>query len=249
MIAWVYEAAVAGVVTGRSLHGRLFQTLSERAPTLAGRIHRRDKLRPFTWAVLPSPGPGRALLRLSVMGPLEAELAGGPLWSAGTTIDLDGRPVTIERALGPGEHEWAGATTFAALSAGAAAAAGPVVVEFATPTAFRAGDADSRTPDPRLIVQSWRQTWREFADAAEPAPMSEDEVGRVSFLSGQVRTVSDDASALATGFMGMVSLAPDAGMSPAGAAGLHALAAFAFYCGTGKKRAMGMGLTRAAAGK
>ena len=127
---------------------------------------------------------------------------------------------------------------------------------FATPTAFKSGDADLPLPIPRLCFQSWLSSWDEHA----ASPFFPDKPERKQFLEEVVEgQVSVDVSQLRMGdqgfyfdghrtrergFTGVCRFS----VKPSKAAPQHrhilgTLARYSFYAGTGRKTTMGMGVT------
>lgn len=130
-------------------------------------------------------------------------------------------------------------------------------IRFATPTAFRAGDADVPLPLPRLCFQSWLNSWDEYAsrpfftDRVERRRFLEEVVeGSVSVKFSQIRMTSpefyfDGHRTREQGFTGscQFSVKP-AKTLPHHRQILGALARYSFYAGTGRKTTMGMGVTQ-----
>jgi CRISPR-associated endoribonuclease Cas6 len=127
---------------------------------------------------------------------------------------------------------------------------------FATPAAFKSGDADLPLPIPRLCFQSWLNSWEEHA----PCPFFFDKGERKRFLEEVVEgQVSVDFSHLRSaeqgfyfdghrirerGFTGVCrfSVKP-AKTIPQHRHILSTLARYSLYAGTGRKTTMGMGVT------
>jgi CRISPR-associated endoribonuclease Cas6 len=151
---------------------------------------------------------------------------------------------------------WAGFAAFQSMLAQGAETETSWRMCFATPTAFKSGDADLPLPIPRLCFQSWLNSWDEHA----PSPFFTDRVERKRFLEEVVEgQVSVDFSHLRTaergfyfdghrtrerGVMGVCRFT----VKPAKTAPQHrqllgALARYSFYAGTGRKTTMGMGVT------
>ncbi|MGH8071401.1 MAG: CRISPR system precrRNA processing endoribonuclease RAMP protein Cas6 [Candidatus Entotheonellia bacterium] len=127
---------------------------------------------------------------------------------------------------------------------------------FATPTAFKSGDADLPLPIPRLCFQSWLNSWDEHA----PSPFFPDKAERKRFLEEVVEgQVSVDFSQLRTeeqgfyfdghrtrerGFTGVCRFTvKPAKIAPQPRQILGTLVRYSFYAGTGRKTTMGMGVT------
>jgi hypothetical protein len=254
MRAWVIHLS-GGPLTGRALHGWLFERLAARDRVLADRLHRPDRPRPFSWAVLDPPTaagwPGAVAVRLAVFGAELEALATRPgadlLPEVGRVVTVYGRRRDVLRVIGPDEpHPWTGRADYADLAAGPAQRC--VEVELATPTAFRIGDDDLAQPVPVRMVSSWARAWSAFSEAALPG-------GAVGELRGSLlleraetqrspRRERPAGLTGLTGFTGRVRLALPPWASDSAGVALSALSRLAFFCGTGRKTAMGHGLTR-----
>jgi CRISPR-associated endoribonuclease Cas6 len=173
-------------------------------------------------------------------------------------LRLGHAPLVVSRvAVTPESGEpWAGFARFDDLLAQASEDEAVWHLRFASPTAFRAGDADLPLPIPRLCFQSWLNSWDEHA----PCPFFTDRVERRRFLEevveggvsvrfSQIRTAAqafyfDGHRTRELGFLGSCRFAikPDR-IAPQHRKLLGALARYSFYAGTGRKTTMGMGLT------
>jgi CRISPR-associated endoribonuclease Cas6 len=239
MFAAVAELS-GGPVCGRMLHGWLFDVVAAGDPGLADRLHAPDRPRPFAWAILPGSDADAPAVRLSVWDEALADVLGRAFpAAAGDTVRIGGRDRSVRRVFGPDDpHPWCGRTTWDALRRHADDVAA-LTVEFASATVFRAGDRDLAEPLPRLIVGSWRRSWRA---AGGPDPPDDDTAGPV-LAEAAVRPALGGPDGRLAGFVGVVTLSA-AGLPEPSRRTLSALSAFAFYCGTGRKTAMAMGLTR-----
>jgi CRISPR-associated endoribonuclease Cas6 len=151
---------------------------------------------------------------------------------------------------------WAGFASFESMLAEGSEMETSWRMCFATPTAFKSGDADLPLPIPRLCFQSWLNSWDEHA----PCPFFPDKAERKRFLEEVVEgQVSVDFSQLRSdeqrfyfdghctrerGFTGVCRFT----VKPAKTAPQHrhilgTLARYSFYAGTGRKTTMGMGVT------
>ncbi len=122
-----------------------------------------------------------------------------------------------------------------------------LTVTFETPTVFRSQKRDVLWPEARLLWQSWARAWAAFAPSVCRLP-DEAQILDWATQTGvtghklQTRTVPLTGSGQA-GFTGFCAY--DLSALPLEARRtLNTLAAFAFYAGTGRKTAMGMGQTR-----
>jgi CRISPR-associated endoribonuclease Cas6 len=151
---------------------------------------------------------------------------------------------------------WAGYAAFETLLAQSSETETSWRMSFATPAAFKSGDADLPLPMPRLCFQSWLNSWDEhapcpfFSDKGERKRFLEEVVeGQVSVDFSQLRMADqgfyfDGHRTRERGFTGVCRFA----VKPAKTAPQHrhilgTLARYSFYAGTGRKTTMGMGVT------
>lgn len=211
-------------------------------------------------------------VRLTAWGP-PAEVLDGAAWLApGTTRTTAEGPFTVaDRTGDPARSRWCGSTDWGELLASTVAAqcpertaaeadpdetGGMLSVMFHTPTAVRGAVGAAPSFEGALLVRSWLSAW-----AAAGGPEWEPDVAAA--LQSQVRIVQDEtapATALLRpgnprggaerGRVGRVVLDIDGGEAAGPGSGegalravLRSLAQAAFWLGTGRKTAMGMGLT------
>jgi CRISPR-associated endoribonuclease Cas6 len=174
------------------------------------------------------------------------------------TLRLGQLPLVISKvAVTPESGEpWAGFSRFEDLLAQASADEMTWHLRFATPTTFRAAEADLPLPIPRLCFQSWLNSWDEHA----PCPFFTDQVERRRFLEEVVEgSVSvkfsqihmaaqefyfDGHRTSEQGFTGSCRFCVKPGKTaPHHRKILSALTRYSFYAGTGRKTTMGMGVT------
>lgn len=170
----------------------------------------------------------------------------------GSRLGVSKVTVTLESG-----EPWAGFAAFEAILAKASEAPTSWIVRFYTPTSFKTGDAEVPMPVPRLCFQSWLNSWDEhspcpfFANKAERKAFLEEVVeGNVSVTYSQLSVVEKDyyfdgRRVREEGFVGVCrfSVKPTK-VDPEHRRLLTALADYSFYCGTGKKTTMGMGVTK-----
>jgi CRISPR-associated endoribonuclease Cas6 len=262
----------------------LHELIQKQDTALADRLHAPGRSKPFTTAILARPGwegfpsakgvKGRGLghreglprdeikIRLTllddVLYPLVSQFF---LQHIGNipVMHLGRSPLIISRVTVTSEsgEPWAGFTSFDNLLAQASGAETSWIMRFATPTAFKSGDADVPLPIPRLCFQSWLNSWDEhspypfFTDKAERRQFLEEVVeGQVSVHFSQIRAVEqayyfDGHRTRERGFTGtcVFSVKPKK-TTPHQRRILTALAHYSFFAGTGRKTTMGMGVTR-----
>jgi CRISPR-associated endoribonuclease Cas6 len=262
----------------------LQELIQKQDPALAAQLHAPKNSKPFTTAILRprewnrlQRPEGRRLTRRSETGNSEPgelrirmTLLDDALYPVVSqyflqhmggvpTLHLGGSALGVSRVtVTPASGEpWAGFASFETLLAQASEAETSWRLCFATPTAFKSGDADLPLPIPRLCFQSWLNSWDEhapcpfFTDKAERKRFLEEVVeGHVSVDFSQLRTAEqtfyfDGHRARERGFTGICRLAVGpAKTSPHHRKVLGALARYSFYAGTGRKTTMGMGVTR-----
>jgi CRISPR-associated endoribonuclease Cas6 len=167
--------------------------------------------------------------------------------------------LSVSRVLATPEsgEPWAGFARFEDLVASASEVETAWTVHFATPTTFKAGEAELPLPIPRLCFQSWLNSWDEHA----PCPFFPDRASRKAFLSEVVEgNVSvtyprlqlvqhtfyfDGTRTREQGFVGTCRFAVrPTRVAPQYRRLLATLARYSYYAGTGRKTTMGMGMTR-----
>lgn len=251
---------------------------------LAARLHAPRNSKPFTTAVLAPqryggaglPGAPTVRHARSREGLLEDEVkirltllddALHPLVSQFflnhigkiPVMHLGRSPLIISRVTVTSEsgEPWAGFASFDNLLAQPSGAETSWSICFATPTAFKSGDADVPLPIPRLCFQSWLNSWDEhspypfFTDRAQRRQFLEEVVeGQVSINFSQIRAAEqgfyfDGHRTREQGFTGTCTFSVKLKKTtPHQRKILTTLAHYSFFAGTGRKTTMGMGVTR-----
>lgn len=243
-------------------------------PSAAARLHAPRHTKAFTTGLLPSRPEAAASHQRPHGTPAEVDIRLTllddtlyPLVSQFFLRHLDHLPLLrlgqtalqVARVLAtPASGEpWAGFTRFEDLLAMASTTATSWSLHFATPTAFKAGEAELPLPIPRLCFQSWLSSW----EAHAPQPFFPDKDARRAFLTNlvegnvsvtysQLRVVQrrfffDGTQTREQGFLGTCRFAVrPSKVSPPFRQILDTLARYSFYAGTGRKTTMGMGMTR-----
>jgi len=125
-------------------------------------------------------------------------------------------------------------------------------VLFSSPVYFAHNGADMLTPDPRLILGSYRRQWNASLVGTDALAISENmfrEVSRATLLSAfELRTEFMDSGRghQRAGFIGTASLRLDASASAAAGSVFSTLVRFAEFCGTGAQTTHGFGATEQA---
>jgi CRISPR-associated endoribonuclease Cas6 len=261
----------------------LQELIQKQDPSLAAMLHAPKNSKPFTTAILRTlatdglRGPerkrlahrsqashgdhGEVKMRLTllddVLYPLISQfflqhIGGIPTLHLGhSALVISKVSVTSESG-----EPWAGFASFETLLAQSSETETSWRMCFATPIAFKSGDADLPLPIPRLCFQSWLNSWDEhaprpfFSDRAERKRFLDDVVdGQVSVDFAQLRTNEqrfyfDGHRTRERGFTGVCRFT----VKPAKTSSQHRrilgiLARYSFYAGTGRKTTMGMGVT------
>jgi len=119
-------------------------------------------------------------------------------------------------------------------------------LRFLTPTSFRAGNWDLPLPLPRLVFRSYQKRFEEFAHITVPpefADSVEEHVG-VSRLDRLSTDIIKTKKVMLIGFTGDVVFQIDSKAPSEFVRYVNLLADYAFFCGTGRKTAVGMGQTK-----
>jgi CRISPR-associated endoribonuclease Cas6 len=262
----------------------LQELIQKQDAALAARLHAPKNSKPFTTAIVQPLGSGSALPQRAYTAGHRPSKSGAPghevkirftllddtlypLVSQFFLQHLDGAPVlrlgrtplvisTVSVTPASGEP-WAGFARFDELLSQASPHESAWSLRFATPTAFKAGEADLPLPIPRLCFQSWLNSWDEHSSQ----PFFKDRAERIAFLEEVVEgnvSVAYDHLKLRTqelyfdgrrvrdqGFMGTCRFSVrSAKVTPDLRKVLATLVAYSYFSGTGRKTTMGMGVTQ-----
>ena len=262
----------------------LEELIQKQDAALAARLHAPKNSKPFTTAIVQPLGSGSASPpkahaaghRRSAGGTTGHEVkirftllddALYPLISQFFLRHLDGTPVlrlgrtplvisTVSVTPASGEP-WAGCAGFDELLSRASPEQNAWSLRFATPTAFKAGEAELPLPIPRLCFQSWLNSWDEHS----PQPFFTERSQRKAFLEGVVEgnvSVTYERLQLATqdlyfdgkrvrdqGFVAICRFSvKSTRVAPELRHLLATLVAYSYFSGTGRKTTMGMGVTQ-----
>ncbi|RMF87584.1 MAG: CRISPR system precrRNA processing endoribonuclease RAMP protein Cas6 [Nitrospinota bacterium] len=265
----------------------LQEMIQQQDAALSAQLHAPQNPKPFTTAILlptgeknrsRGPGKGKQPILRSALSPNayteEIKIRITLLWDMLYPViaqfflcHIDGPPVLrlgqspllISRlTVTPESGEiWSGYAGFPELWKGAPETETTWTIHFATPTTFKAGEANLPLPLPRLCFQSWLQSW----DTYSGLPFFSSKAERQTFLTEVVeRQVSLEYTQIRMhpyllyfegrqpreyGFVGTCrfSIRPTK-VAPQDRKRLATLVRYSFYSGTGKKTTMGMGVTR-----
>lgn len=240
---------------------------------LAARLHAPGTSKPFTTAILAGErggrgrrsqesddGPEGIKIRITLLqDALYPLIVGCFLTEVGKTptLQLGRSTLMVAKVTATPEsgEPWSAFASFEELLDRASEAETTWALRFHTPTCFKVGDALIPLPIPRLCVQSWLRSW----EAYSPRPLLTNPLERRHFLDVVEGTVSvtytrlrlayqdysfDGTRTRETGFVGTCrfSVNPKKVVSSQLKI-LNALVGYSFFCGTGRKTTMGMGMT------
>lgn len=252
----------------------LQELIQKQDAALAARLHAPGASRPFTTAILTGErgsrgrgsqefdaAPGEIKIRITLLrDALYPLVVGCFLGEVGKTPMLKlGRStlMVMKVTATPESGElWSAFASFEELLDRASEAEATWTLRFHTPTCFKVGDALIPLPVPRLCVQSWLRSW----EAYSPRPLLTNPLERRHFLEVVEGTVSvtytrlrlayqdysfDGTRTREAGFVGVCQFSvKPAKVDPQHRRLLTILTDYSFYCGTGRKTTMGMGVTK-----
>jgi len=259
------QLAVLPADQGRALAAEFLRWVQARDPSLSVDLHRENELRPYTISGLRGGAPRNGQMTLSPEH---------PLWWRITTLTPPLSQFVLERVLSslpesmtlgdqtfdllppildPRQHPWAGRTTWDKLAAGALIEARhpplQIEVQFASPTTFRSQERHQPFPLPGIVFRQWLEKWNAFSPVTFPKETLAFVENRLVISRYRLESqVVRFGEALFIGFVGRCTyriLEDD----PYWRRVLHALARYAFFCGTGAKTSFGLGQTRSQKGE
>ncbi len=243
-------------IQGQEVHGWFFRTLQRLEPKTAAALHATGRRKPFTlWAGPPfcttpdgvfaaGDDPDACWLRVTVLDPAVA-----PLVDRALRLDREIRfGTTIFRILSAtadaAAHPWAALASYDALSRDTAGSP-PVRVRlrFLTPTAFSGDAAPTLFPVARLVFTSLARSWNAHSGRPLPAAVEQDLLSRVHEQAHAVATPPPTVLGryFVNGFVGDCEYGLGGNASIEARRALNLLTRYAFFCGVGLKRTMGMG--------
>jgi len=263
------EAGTLPGTVGELAHAAFYAAVDAVDPALAAQIHDAQERKAFSLSPLygywQSPEDGRIHVNAGQPGWLRLGLLDEELFAVfmqhilysgitggAASIRLGRIPFTITEALGsPGSHPWVGYTTWADL---ASLADSPErwVVDFASPTAIRWGEADNKSrrveifPTPRLAIASLRTLWDRTTGAQWGRDFEEwvdrnIAVGRVWYWATEPFRYQKQTY---VGGVGKLEYRVLDGRNRANVAHFNRLLQLAFYAGVGYKTTHGLGQMR-----
>lgn len=163
------------------------------------------------------------------------------------TIILENIPLIVTHILTTSESLdlWSNFSGYETLLINASPSWKEVTLQFFTPTAFNRGDINFPLPDPQLIFSNYLEKWNQYSSI----PLSENIpilIENSIFLSNFRISPQwiDVGFSKEIGFTGWCTFILKGRHPEEHIREFNLLADFAYYCGTGIKTAMGMGMTR-----
>lgn len=254
------EAASMAYDQGRALAALFLGWVREIDPGLSEALHDPDRVpRPYTVSSLqglPHPKRGRVFLpagsdiwfRITSLTPdLSVFLVERLLPKLPVTVQVGDAVFSLQAAVwGPDDHPWSGWINYDHLIKQdlMGRAHKTLRFQFASATTFKTHGIHMPYVLPQLAVPSWLRSWNAFAPVTFPVSLLDLLPGAVgvSYYKMQSVPVHYGAATLIGGIGHCSFLILDA--DPYLLHVLNVLSAFAFYCGTGVKTALGMGQTR-----
>ena len=240
-------------------HAAFFALIAGVDAELAERLHGMEERKPFTLCPLYEEPRGRNTRSVCAPVPsgLRLTLLDDALFAVvahALLANVEGATLRLGNAhfaptavwLTADAHPLAGATGYGDLCRSGEMPE-TLSVHFETPTVFRSQKRDALWPEPRLLWQSWARAWTAFAPTEASVP-DEAQVlawaAQVDVMGYQLQTQKLPlGGGMQAGFTGVCAYDLNA-LTWEARRILYALAAFAFYAGTGRKTGMGMGQTR-----
>lgn len=231
-----------GLDDQRATHAAVLQALAVSAPDRAQTVHDAH-VNPFTQALLRTTteaGPGLVwritLLQDALYEPLLEGLYAAPLQRVHDVDVQLALPALASRHV-----------AYDALYQQPAARRHDI--RFVTPTTFHRQHLHSPLPEPANCWQSWWTRWQAFAPPRLAINIAALDIAAAHLAITRFRLTSRSASAPGWRLIGAVGdvtyiLVRAGKLEPAWLQALTALAAFAPFCGTGHKTALGLGQTR-----
>lgn len=227
----------------RALHANLLRWIAAVDAGTAAAIHDRPVRKPFTVSALQSHRDGLWRWRVTLID----DGLWPALWEGAQkkgTLDLDGQDFVVCTDRAEGVYR-----SYDELITAASPSA-YLRMAFVSPTTFRMGEIDSPLPEPGAAFQSWLSHWNDFAPPHRHISTDLLNVVRASVAIAEIRDLHTERHDLGksspVGFMGQVTYAilRARSLNQADVWRLNTLAAYAEFCGTGRKTTQGMGQTR-----
>lgn len=244
---------------GRASQAALLDVVRQSNPALAERLHAESALRPYTVSNLmgrfaresgaPLPGQTYWLRWTSLTAEVTTELLRFAEKVNGAGLDVDRIPFRVLTAATQAEAQpWAGLDAYAAL--GGRFLPGVeiprrVSFQFASPVVFKSGGLSHPLPTASLVFNSLIEKWNAFAPLALMPELRRyaEECLAVSRFDLESRPVPLKEGGLRIGAVGQITFTTT-NFDRFWMGQIHALAAFALFCGIGAGTTQGLGQGR-----
>lgn len=256
--------------SGRFIHGFVLETIKKVKKELADKLHDEHGVKPFT--VSPIQGPfGKASTNRLVIKDFVYWIRFTFLTEETFKVFSSAIfPMTVDNAeivLGEGKYKilkthlegdgtknWAKISSFTSIKKEANEKAKKLLknstapyhlkFSFRTPTSFRRGKTSYLFPEPILLFSSYMKKWNSFSNTKIDRGFIEKVAPDLVVTSYRMRTETfDTGDAIFAGFKGSCMFSY-LGNEIKALTTLISLGKFSFFCGTGHKTTMGMGMTR-----
>jgi CRISPR-associated endoribonuclease Cas6 len=246
--------------TGRGVHGFWLHHWRTVDAGMADALHRGDGVVPFTLSplmglsrpnkgVVDVAGGDQAWMRLATLSRSLSE-ATLEKWAPRipAEIQIADIPWRVDQViLNRVNHPWAGQISYHELAGAHLYTIHPPRkwrLQFLTPVAFRSANGHFPFPLPNSLVASWLRRWQAYSPVALPEDLPDRARDQVIVSAYELKTIPvRHGERLTVGCVGHLEIAA-LDLHPAERAALDALAAFAFFAGSGHRTTQGMGMTR-----
>ncbi len=248
------DVAVPGL-GGEALHGLFFEMLRKHDASFAEHLHDLKGDKPYSISGILTdqskregrihiPADTRVEFRLGLLTDdlIEHTLEGfGSLAKTGAPVRFGSVTARVEGiAFQTGMHPLVRSTTYPGLVQ-AALDESRIILQFTSPTSFRAGDVQDILPKPERVFGSLLNAWQMFSPVKFD-PSLKDAFALVRVSDYELRTeLIHFTRYKVIGFKGHVSYTCVRDASEATRLAINALADFAFFAGVGYKTTMGLG--------
>ncbi len=253
-------------VQGNILHALFFHLIEQVDGKLAERLHEDNRYRPFTLSPLALNEdierfhgvwlPRDRMLKQGTSTAFRITFLDDTLFPAFSQsmlnmrrpeVRLGGALFTISNILtsSRSDNRWSRFVSYLDLIKQASQTQRKMTLRFLTPTTFGFGDVDLPLPLPRLVFQSYQRRFQEFCGMVFPPNFAEqvELYTAVSYFRKLSTQTIHTKKINFIGFTGKVTFDIHRKADPEFVLQMNLLADFAFFCGTGKKTAFGMGQT------
>ena len=254
-------------VQGNILHAMFFHLLDQVDKKLVDRLHEDNRYRPFTLSPLALHEdvdhfhgaawlPRDRMLKQGTSTAFRITFLDDTLFPAfsqsmlnmrSPEVRLGGTMFTITNILTSTrvDNRWSRFTSYPDLIQHASKVQRKIMLHFLTPTTFGFGNVDLPLPLPRLVFQSYQRRFQEFCGMVFPPDFAEqvELYTAVSYFHRLSTQTIPTKKVNMIGFTGKVTFNIHQKAEPELVFQMNLLADFAFFCGTGKKTAFGMGQT------